>query len=79
MSQQMPVRIVDKFSWIRNSLILTASDKEIGLQMQIDSYFVKTAFIQPRSEALKDYKLNLDNTEFEVNTFLAEMISQPKG
>lgn len=72
-------RHVDKFKWLPHSLLLTAADKTNGLNLMMPRYTIGIGPISMDSQLYKDYEANKANTEFEVNTFLAEMISQAKG
>lgn len=72
-------RHVDKFKWLPHSLLLTASDKTTGLNLMMPRYTVGIGPIPLDSELYRDYEANKANTEFEVNTFLAEMIETNKG
>lgn len=77
MNKYKPARQVDRMAWAPNTLVVTVIDKCVGVQLTADSYFVRTAFFLSKEETASTVKLNLADTEFEVNTFLADMISQP--
>lgn len=73
------VRQVDAIRWLSNCLVLTDVDKAKGMSLMLQRYYIGIGPITQDSQLYKDYEANKANTEFKVNQFLADMISQPKG